>query len=94
MTGWDEGPLDEARIDAAQREWERWRRSVGVAAAGLRTNAEDLRRMAKRVTSPSDEGVLLRMAAMEEALAEQLDGEDWLKSPKAMALMKAQEKVG
>lgn len=90
MTGFDEGLVEQARVEAAHMEWERWKRANGVAAAGLRHNAADMRKLAVRLPG-FYEGELLRMAAMAEALAEQLDGENWLKSPKAMALMRQQE---
>lgn len=77
--------IEGERVAAAQMEWERWKRANGVAAAGLRTTAGELRKLAKRQVETRDERDLERMAGLHEELAAQLDGENWLRSPKAMA---------
>lgn len=84
--------IDEQRTDAAQKEWERWKRVNGVQSIGLRATAEDIRHMANRLDISSvDQRDLLRCADLIAECAHELDGENWLKSPKAMQELRNQE---
>lgn len=74
------------RTDASQSEWERWRRANGVASALLRQTVEEVRAIVTRLDiDAKDVRELERhMAGLIES-AQQLDGDGWLKSPRAMA---------
>jgi hypothetical protein len=93
MTGFDEGLIEQARIDAAQMEWERARRIVVTQTIGIRAALAEMRKvLAAPSFSPAKaEGELRRYVSLVESCCDELDGDNWLKSPQAMALMRQQE---
>lgn len=81
----EEARRESDRIDAAQAEWTRWKRVNGVAAAGFRATAAELQKLANSLGAPAITAAINRHAAQLMEHAYLLDGEDWLKSPLAMA---------
>jgi hypothetical protein len=94
MTGFDEGLIQEARIDAAQMEWERWRRTTVTQVAGIRQACRDLEHLANRLDiDVGQQRDIARSVETIRACIEEMEGPNWLKSPRAMAELRAQERT-
>lgn len=92
MTGFDDGPVEQARLDAAQTEWERNRRVINAQCAGIRQSMLDMEHMLNRVDMDrADDRDMRRHIENVRACVDEMDGENWLKSPRAMAELRRQE---
>ena len=84
--------IADSRLEAAQAEWERARRVVVTQAVGIRQSCLDLRHIVARLdVNRADERDLLRHIENISACIAEMDGENWLKSPLAMAALRAKE---
>jgi hypothetical protein len=92
VTGFDEGPVEEARVEAAQMEWERNKRVITTQTLGITTAVDEIRKVLKRIDiDVRDERELLRYVELIADCAYELTSENWLKSPKAMAEKRRQD---
>lgn len=92
MTGFDEGVVEQARLDAAQMEWERNRRVIITQCAGIRQSMRDMEHILNRVDlDGADDRDMRRHIENVRACTDEMDGANWLKSPKAMAELRRKE---
>lgn len=83
------------RTAGGQMEWERWKRVVGTMCAGLRQAAGEIEHLVWQLDiDVAQETELLRLVEVLRSWIEELDGENWLKSPLAMAEMRSQGPMG
>lgn len=86
------GLIERQRTAAAQMEWERWKRVVGTLGLGFRTSIEEMRKVISRLDIEArDERDLLRYLELIAAGTAEMDSENWLKSPMAMAELRGRE---
>lgn len=74
-----EARIQDERLDASQKEWERWDRVTRVVMQGISAGAAELREIATRYNySAADERDLLRVA---DGIDASVEGFEWLVSP-------------
>ena len=89
MTTWSE--IQAQRTDAAQVEWERNRRVVVTQAAGIRQSCVEMENTVRQLDIDiKDTRDLMRHIENIRACVDEMDGDNWLKSPRAMAEERAQ----